>query len=317
MTDPMHHQLLGHLLGALDDDEQESVDSRLQYDARYRQELLQWRRRLARLDALRPEFEPPPGLAERTCRYAAAHGAPPATPPCSPCKRMRPEPAPPIAPTSAGWFDMATIVVFLVVLCGVIASAIDGRRFRVQTAASQDVFRQLDLASDPSGQPQSRSPMRLADVSASPSPSRAIAPFWERVVRAAPASSLRQWGVNPVAGGPREDAGAAWTVAELIRRVPNDKTTTDWPGAWRTGTTADRRFPPSPAGMPLLADAPSADPPGQVPAIAVIRSGSGLFHGSRISLLSDASSAVSNVAMAEEDLPPRVITAPIVFVNSR
>ena len=64
-SDPLHQQLLGHLLGALDDDEQEWVESRLERDEEYRRQWMEWRRRLAPLLAMRPDCEPPPGLAEQ------------------------------------------------------------------------------------------------------------------------------------------------------------------------------------------------------------------------------------------------------------
>jgi hypothetical protein len=67
----MHHQLLGYLLGALDDNEQRSVEARLEYDAEWRHQLMHWRQQVVPLAALRPDFEPPAGLAERTCRYVA------------------------------------------------------------------------------------------------------------------------------------------------------------------------------------------------------------------------------------------------------
>ena len=73
MIDPMQYQILGHLLGALDDDEEQDVDSRLQSDPQWGQALVEWRQRLARLEALRSQadVDPPPGLAGRTCRYVA------------------------------------------------------------------------------------------------------------------------------------------------------------------------------------------------------------------------------------------------------
>ncbi len=36
MTDPIHQQLLGHLLDVLDDDEQDWLETRLENDERYR-----------------------------------------------------------------------------------------------------------------------------------------------------------------------------------------------------------------------------------------------------------------------------------------
>ena len=80
-NDPLHQQLLGHLLGALDDDEQEWVEARLERDEEYRRQWLEWRRRVAPLLALRPDSEPPSGLAEQTCRFVAA------------CARFRGEPS--------------------------------------------------------------------------------------------------------------------------------------------------------------------------------------------------------------------------------
>ena len=78
MTDSIHQQLLGHLLGALDDEEQVWVDQRLEHDESYQRELILWRRRLSPLEAIRPDFDPPPDLAGRTCRMVVAYGSAPA-----------------------------------------------------------------------------------------------------------------------------------------------------------------------------------------------------------------------------------------------
>ncbi len=311
----MHHQLLGHLLGALDDGEQESLDSRLEYDGACREEFLRWRRRLSRLEALRPEYEPPPGLAERTCRYVAAHGAPPAAPLCGLCERMSPESAPPVSATSAGWFDLTAIAVLMVVFVAAVASAVEGRRLRVQTAASRDAMQSFDLARANAGQPLDRSPERLALVEASPPHRNAAGRIWEKVVRLTPASSLRQWGFFSVAGDSCEDVDAQRTASRMkaLARIETYDSTDDWPGAWRTGTTADGRFPRSASGMAIQADAPSVDPPGQILAGAAVPSRGGLFDAGRAPLLP----AESSVLPAQEDFAPRVITAPIVFVNGR
>ncbi len=68
MTDSVQEQLLGHLLGALDDSEQESVETQLQRDSQLRRELGKTRRLLEPLEQAREAFAPPPGLAEQTCR---------------------------------------------------------------------------------------------------------------------------------------------------------------------------------------------------------------------------------------------------------
>ncbi len=66
----MDHQLLGYLLGTLDDNEQRSVETRLRRDAERRQAARR-KRQVVPQAAWRPDFEPPAGLAERTCRYVA------------------------------------------------------------------------------------------------------------------------------------------------------------------------------------------------------------------------------------------------------
>ena len=69
MTDSVQEQLLGHLLGVLDDSEQESVETQLQRDPWLRRELEKTRRLLEPLEQEREAFTPPPGLAKQTCRF--------------------------------------------------------------------------------------------------------------------------------------------------------------------------------------------------------------------------------------------------------
>lgn len=71
MTEPAHEQLLGYLLGALDDNEQVEIEKFLDGDADLRRELAILNRSLAPLDAVRREFSPPAGLASRTCAFVA------------------------------------------------------------------------------------------------------------------------------------------------------------------------------------------------------------------------------------------------------
>ncbi|MBN2292095.1 MAG: DUF1559 domain-containing protein [Pirellulales bacterium] len=72
MTEPAREQLLGYLLGALDDNEQADIENILNSDAELRRELAILNRSLAPLDAVPREFTPPPGLAARTCAFVAA-----------------------------------------------------------------------------------------------------------------------------------------------------------------------------------------------------------------------------------------------------
>jgi anti-sigma-K factor RskA len=69
----MQQQLFRCLLGALDDKEQQSVETRLEHDMQWLRHLAHWRQRSAPPEASGLDFEPPAGLAERTCRYVASY----------------------------------------------------------------------------------------------------------------------------------------------------------------------------------------------------------------------------------------------------
>ena len=145
MTDRMHQQLLGHLLGALDDAEEERVDAQLEHDEQCRQELVRWRRRLAPLEALRPDFEPPPGLAARTCRFVAACMPTPVDV-LAPRRRMSPDTTPPSRVARVGWHDLAVVVLLLVTTGAMLFPAIHGSRFHARLATCQDGLRQFGTA---------------------------------------------------------------------------------------------------------------------------------------------------------------------------
>ena len=80
MSDSAAEQVLGYLLGALEDAEMEQVQSRLESDRAYRREFLALRGALARIEVaaegFTEEYEPSPGLAERTCALVFAQGKP-------------------------------------------------------------------------------------------------------------------------------------------------------------------------------------------------------------------------------------------------
>src|SRR5688572_19191365 len=66
-------QLLGYLLGALEDPEREQVERELAVNARLRDELAEIKAALDKVglsDSPEP-VEPPAGLAERTCQFIA------------------------------------------------------------------------------------------------------------------------------------------------------------------------------------------------------------------------------------------------------
>ena len=71
VTDKDREQLLGYLLGALESDEQAAVEARLAEDEVLRAEAAKLRSSLAPLDEDLAGYEPPAGLAGRTCRLVA------------------------------------------------------------------------------------------------------------------------------------------------------------------------------------------------------------------------------------------------------
>jgi len=144
MTNSAREQLLGHLLGALDDAEQELVYSRLQDDPQMREELAVLKQQLEPLEAARRQFTPPAGLATRTCAAVFSYHKP--TEPRARRRRMSPTTAAPAWTGWAGWRDVAVVVSVLLAASLLIVPAIQNSRFRAQLAACQDNLREIGLA---------------------------------------------------------------------------------------------------------------------------------------------------------------------------
>jgi hypothetical protein len=72
----MREQLIGYLIGALEPAEQALVDDRLARDAELQRELELLRRGLHVLEADQGHFEPPAGLADRTCQHVSREAKP-------------------------------------------------------------------------------------------------------------------------------------------------------------------------------------------------------------------------------------------------
>jgi len=144
MSDPVQEQLLGHLLGALDDDEQEAVEACLEDDAPMRQGRAALEKRLKRLESFRPEYDPPPGLAERTCELIAAYEKPTAA--TSRRRPMSPEVAPPAWISRVRWSDVAIALGVFFAAAMLAIPAIQNSRFRSHISACQDNLRVLGRA---------------------------------------------------------------------------------------------------------------------------------------------------------------------------
>src|SRR3954453_10963899 len=73
MTSPSREHLLGYLLGALSPAEHEQVEAEIERNPALQTEMQRLKSCVENigLTAERPAFDPPPGLAERTCRFVA------------------------------------------------------------------------------------------------------------------------------------------------------------------------------------------------------------------------------------------------------
>jgi len=67
----IQRQLIGHVLGALDEDEARSVVYRLNSDLEFQRGLDAARQQIQLLEEAREDVSPPARLAERTCRFIA------------------------------------------------------------------------------------------------------------------------------------------------------------------------------------------------------------------------------------------------------
>ncbi len=158
MTEPPREQLLGYLLGALEDNEQAEIETILDGDAALRRELATLNRSLAPLDAARQEFSPPAGLATRTSAFVAESArataevedseaepllqtAVEAAVRAEPCKRsakMKPVDSPCGSASRIRWQDSIVAAGIMVVACGLLFPAILDSREHARVMQCQD-----------------------------------------------------------------------------------------------------------------------------------------------------------------------------------
>jgi hypothetical protein len=140
--DSVREQLLGSLLGALDEDEQQAIETRLDCEPALRAELAAVRQQLEPLKLLAGDDGPPPGLAERTCRFVFSH--------------VRPAPAgaplrPTLSPSTAtagwigriSWIDVALAITVLACAALLMVPAVQNSRFHGRIAVCKDNLREL------------------------------------------------------------------------------------------------------------------------------------------------------------------------------
>jgi prepilin-type processing-associated H-X9-DG protein len=336
MTDRMHQQLLGHLLGALDDAEEEQVEARLEQDEKWRREWVRWRRRLAPLEALRPDFEPPAGLAARTCRFVAACKPSP-TDALAPRRRMSPVFAPPSRIAHVGWHDVAVVALLLVTTGAVLFPAIHGSRFHARLATCQDGLRQFGAALTQYSHHHGDAVSRLARNGQLTAAGVRVADRFkdglltDRVQAVFPEAWLAAqgaaWRALPVGMQIQHPSSPRTAVAKISARQspgpqffgPQSWAADNGPGMWHVGTTDQRRLTPSLTDAALLADAPGADLPGRALESHGGRGRNVLFQDGHIDFLPCAASRdLADLALSGDDgFSDSGISAPIVFINGR
>ena len=154
MADREEQQLLGYLLGVLENTERESIQEQLASDPKLRRHLAQQRKALRPLDMTAQQFAAPEGLAERTCRHVAAL-APQlsSVEPHEEAPRPAPATVPPsdvlAAPGRGGswsWMDLATAAAIFVAATLLLIPAIESSRFNARLVGCQENLRRLGQA---------------------------------------------------------------------------------------------------------------------------------------------------------------------------
>ncbi len=148
-------QLLGYLLGALDDAEQERIGERLANDPGLGAELARVEESLEPLRAVPRAHEPPPGLAARTCRMVFAYSEALAgrmrevravrRPARQRARAMSPAAVPPTSTASWGWSDLVVAVGVFLAIASVIFPAIQHSRTNMRLVSCQNNLRQIGV----------------------------------------------------------------------------------------------------------------------------------------------------------------------------
>jgi len=158
MTSRKREQLLGYLIGALEDSEHRQIAAQLERDRGMREELSRLRAGLRPLEAARRTFPAPQGLAARTCRWiamvapragkeapvAAAAAAPRPARPLA--RRMGTAYAPPSSPAPSSWADLAVVACIAAALALLVFPAVQRSRMNMRLLTCQDNLRELGMS---------------------------------------------------------------------------------------------------------------------------------------------------------------------------
>jgi prepilin-type processing-associated H-X9-DG protein len=139
----MDLDLVGYLLDVLDSEERARVEGALRTDPSARREFDRVRATLAPLAADRPDEPPPPGLAERTIAFVAAHTG---DRPRPYSHVTAPSERPSYQPSRWRRADALVAAAILIVLGGLGASGLGRLRYNYEVTACQNNLRQLHQA---------------------------------------------------------------------------------------------------------------------------------------------------------------------------
>jgi hypothetical protein len=143
MVDRAKEQLLGYLLGALEESERESIENQLEQNPKLLSDLGLVRESLQPLWVAQPDFAAPPGLATRTCEFVSGH--PPCEVPLPANPMIEAEPAGSRG-NYANWLDVAVAVGIVAAASLLIFPAIQNSRSNSRLAGCKDHLRQIGLA---------------------------------------------------------------------------------------------------------------------------------------------------------------------------
>jgi len=149
-------QLLGYLLGALDDRQQRRIDEQLIKSPELQAELARVEEDLEPLRRMSRWHQPPLGLAARTCSMvfafsealAARKSAPrsPRVPVRRRARSMSPTAVPPSSTATWGWSDLLVAVSVFLAIAGLIFPAIQNSRMNMRMVACQNNLREIGVA---------------------------------------------------------------------------------------------------------------------------------------------------------------------------